>query len=226
MVKVKKITKLEPELTIDIEVENTHTYQFENGAVSHNTTSLVVGSSSGTHAWHNDYYLRRVRVGKDEPIYGYLKENHPEILEDEFFKPKSQAIIVVPQKAPDGAITRSETALDMLGRIETVYNKWIVPGHRKGANKNNVSATVTVKPTEWKDVGEWMWTNKENFTALSVLPFDDHSYIQAPFEDCTKEEYEKRLSTLTSIDLTNIMESDDTTTVKESVACGGGGCEI
>ena len=190
------------------------------------TSSLVLGSSSGIHAWHSEYYIRRVRVGKDEAIYHYLKEYYPEILEDEFFKPKTQSIISIPQKAPNGAITRKETALDLLERVSHVYSNWIIPGHRKGSNKNNISTTVTIKPHEWEQVGNWMWKNKDRFTALSVLPYDDHSYVQAPFEDISKEEYEKRMTTLRMINLEDIIEIEDTTSAKESVACGGGGCEL
>jgi ribonucleoside-triphosphate reductase len=95
------------------------------------TTSLVVGSSSGIHAWHNDYYIRTVRVGKNEPIYTYLAINHPELLEDDFFKPTLQAVISVPQKAPQGAITRHESALELLERVSDVWKRWVKTGHRK-----------------------------------------------------------------------------------------------
>lgn len=190
------------------------------------TSSLVLGSSSGIHAWHSEYYIRRVRVGKDEAIYHYLKEYYPEILEDEFFKPKTQSIISIPQKAPNGAITRKETALDLLERVSHVYSNWIIPGHRKGSNKNNISTTVTIKPHEWEQVGNWMWKNKDRFTALSVLPYDDHSYVQAPFEDISKEEYEKRMTTLRMINLEDIIEIEDTTTQKDNLACSSGGCEL
>ncbi len=116
------------------------------------TSSLVLGTSSGIHAWHNDFYVRRVRVGKNESIYQYLVDNHPEIVEDEFFKPKQQAVISVPQKAPKGAITRQESALDLLARTSKVWKEWVKAGHRKGENKNNVSVTVTIKPDEWVGV--------------------------------------------------------------------------
>jgi ribonucleoside-diphosphate reductase alpha chain len=69
------------------------------------TTSLTLGTSSGIHAWHNDYYIRRVRVGKNEAIYSYIKENHPELVEDEYFRPHDTAVIGIPQKAPEGSIT-------------------------------------------------------------------------------------------------------------------------
>jgi ribonucleoside-triphosphate reductase len=190
------------------------------------TSSLVLGTSSGIHAWHNDFYVRRVRVGKNESIYKYLIDNHPEIVEDEFFKPKQQAVISVPQKAPKGAITRHETALDLLNRTSKVWKEWVKPGHRKGENKNNVSVTVSIKPDEWVGVGEWMWDNRDNFTALSVLPWDGGSYIQAPFEDITEEQYKEMISHLHKIDLTKVVETEDTTDLAGEVACGGGGCEV
>lgn len=190
------------------------------------TSSLVLGSSSGIHAWHNEYYIRRIRVGKNESIYTYLSINHPELLEDEYFKPNQQAVISVPQKAPDGAVTRQESALDLLARVSKVWKEWVKPGHRKGENKNNVSVTVTIKPNEWEEVGEWMWANKENFTALSVLPHSEHSYIQAPFEDITPEHYEELVGHLHNIDLSQVVELDDATDLSGEVACGGGGCEV
>lgn len=190
------------------------------------TASLILGTSSGIHAWHNDHYIRRIRVGKDEAIYSYLSQNHPELVEDEYFKPKQQAVISVPQKAPEGATTRNEKAIDLLHRVEKVYAKWIVPGHRKGVNKNNVSTTVTVKPEEWAEVGDWMWNNREKFTALSVLPYIDHTYIQAPFEDCTKEEYEEKVKLLTNVNLNNVIETTDNTTLADNLACFSGNCEI
>jgi ribonucleoside-triphosphate reductase (thioredoxin) len=191
------------------------------------TSSLVLGTSSGIHAWHNDFYVRRIRVGKNEGIYDYLVANHPEIVEDEFFKPTQQAVISIPQRAPEGAVTRQESALDLLGRVSTVWREWVKAGHRKGENMNNVSTTITIKPTEWEEVGEWMWSNRDSFTALSVLPEDLGSYIQAPFEDITKEEYEDLVSHLHAIDLTQVLETEDRTDLQGEVACGGAvGCEV
>jgi ribonucleoside-diphosphate reductase alpha chain len=228
--KVKSIRKNpNPQLTVDIEVANTHTYQLKNRSVVHNTSSLVLGTSSGIHAWHNDFYVRRIRVGKNEGIYDYLINNHPEIVEDEFFKPTQQAVISIPQRAPEGAITRQESALDLLGRVSKVWREWVRTGHRKGENKNNVSVTVTIKPHEWAEVGEWMWDNRENFTALSVLPEDLGSYIQAPFEDITEDEYNEMVSHLHAIDLTQVLETEDRTDLQGEVACGGNGgigCEV
>jgi len=190
------------------------------------TSSLIVGSSSGIHAWHSKYYVRRIRVGKNEAIYDYLHINHPELIEDEYFKPQTQAVIMVPQKAPDDAITRDESALDLLKRVTDVYKRWIVPGHRKGDNHNNVSCTVTIKPDEWDAVGEWMWKHKDEYTALSVLPADEHSYIQPPFTDMTKTDYEKQIKHLHEVDLTKVLETEDGTSLQENLACAGGKCDI
>ena len=190
------------------------------------TTSLTLGTSSGIHAWHNDYYLRRIRVGKNESIYSYLTINHPELIEDEYFRPHDTAVISVPQKAPEGAITRHESALDLLERVKQVHIEWVKEGHRTGQNTNNVSATITIKPDEWEPVGEWMWENKHNYNGLSVLPYSDHSYKQAPFEDCTKEEYEALLPSLKEVNLDNVIEIDDNTDLSGELACSGGSCEI
>jgi ribonucleoside-triphosphate reductase len=224
--KVTKIEKKEKEFTLDIEVGGTHTYQLGNGMVSHNTSSLVLGTSSGIHSWHNDFYIRRIRVGKNESIYNYLINNHPELVDDEFFKPNIQAVIEVPQKAPEGAVTRQESALDLLKRVSKVWKEWVKPGHRKGANRNNVSTTVTIKPDEWQEVGEWMWENRDNFTALSVLPFDGGSYIQAPFEDITEEEYNERVKILHNINLDDVVEFSDDTNLQGEAACSSNGCEV
>jgi len=190
------------------------------------TTSLVLGTSSGIHAWHNDYYIRRMRLGKNEAIYSYLAINHPELLEDEYFNPTSQAVISVPQKAPEGAITRYESTLDLLERVKLISKDWVKPGHIKGNNTHNVSCTVSVRDDEWKIIGEWMWANKEYYNGLSVLPYHGGTYKQTPFEDCTKEVYEQMMTTLKNVDLSKVVEVQDNTNFGDSAACGGGNCEI
>jgi ribonucleoside-diphosphate reductase alpha chain len=147
------------------------------------TTSLLLGTSSGMHAWHNDYYLRRVRVNKNEAIYSYLKVMYPELLEEDYFSPQTTAIITVPQRAPDDAILRTEPAVNALERLKSLSIDWVRPGHTKGKNRNNVSCTISVKDNEWDEVGSWMWENREFYTAVAVLPADLGTYIQAPFED-------------------------------------------
>ncbi len=190
------------------------------------TTSLTLGTSSGIHAWHNDYYIRRLRVGKNEAIYTHLSVHHPELVEDDYFRPHDTAVISIPQKAPDGSILRTESALDLLKRVKKVTKEWIRPGHRTGQNTHNVSATISIKNDEWEEVGEWMWKNNVSYNGLSVLPDDGGSYVQAPFENCTKEQYEEMVKSLTSLDLTKIVEFDDNTDLKGEAACAGGQCEI
>ncbi len=190
------------------------------------TTSLTLGTSSGIHAWHNDYYLRRIRVGKSEAIYSYLKLNVPELLEDDAFRPHDTAVVTIPQKAPAGAITRHENAISLLARVKAISDTWIKGGHQSGHNTHNVSATISIKPDEWKGVGEWMWLNRKCYNGLSVLPYSDHTYVQAPFEDCTKEEYESLLPYLKSIDLDLVIEEQDETNLAGELACSGGACEL
>ena len=190
------------------------------------TTSLTLGTSSGIHAWHNDYYIRRVRVGKNESIYTYLSIYHPELIEDEVFRPHDTAVISVPQKAPEGSILRHESPFELLERIKKVAQEWIKPGHRTGQNTHNVSATVSLKEDEWDKAGEWMWENREFYNGLSVLPYNGGTYQQAPFEDCTEETYNEMMKSLTNIDLTKVVETQDNTDLSGELACSGGNCEV
>jgi len=190
------------------------------------TSSLVLGTSSGIHAWHNNHYIRRVRVGKNESIYTYLSIHHPELLENDFFCPHDTAIIQVPQRSPEGSILRYETALDLLERVKTFYTDWIKPGHRTGQNTHNISATVSIREGEWDEVGEWMWENRKFYNGLAVLPYDGGSYVQAPFEDCTPEVYDEMMAHLTKVDLSQVIELEDVTDLKGELACSGGACAI
>ena len=190
------------------------------------TSSLVLGTSSGIHAWHNDHYIRRIRVGKNEAIYSYLAIYHPELLEDEYFRPHDTAVISVPQKAPAGSIFRNESAIELLERVKSFYSNWVKTGHRTGQNTHNISATVSIKPDEWETVGEWMWDNKSFYNGLSVLPYNGGTYIQAPFEDCSEEKYEEMLKSLTGINLSKVIELVDNTDLSGELACAGGACEI
>jgi ribonucleoside-diphosphate reductase alpha chain len=190
------------------------------------TSSCVLGTSSGIHAWHNDYYIRRQRVGKNEALYQHLAIHHPELVEDEYFNPDSQAVIEIPQKAPEGSILRSESPIDLLNRVGRFNTEWVHSGHREGQNTHNVSCTISLKEDEWPLCGEWMWKNRNNFNGISVLPYDGGTYVQAPFEDITKERYDMLESSLNAIDLTNVVEMQDETDLAGEAACAGGSCEI
>jgi ribonucleoside-diphosphate reductase alpha chain len=190
------------------------------------TTSLALGTSSGIHAWHNDYYIRRVRVGKNESMYKYLIKFHPDLVEDDYFRAHDTAVISIPQKAPEGSILRDESPFDLLERIKKVATEWVQPGHRKGSNTHNVSATVSLKQEEWRYAGEWMWENRDHYNGLSVLPYDGGTYTQAPFEDISKVKYDYMMKSLTEVNLSNIYEGEDETDLSGELACAGGSCEI
>ena len=190
------------------------------------TTSLVLGTSSGIHAWHDDYYIRRIRVGKNEAIYSYLLNNHPELVEDEYFNPEEQAVISIPQKSPDDSITRHESVFDLMERVKNFSIRWVRTGHVDGLNTHNVSATLSVKEDEWDDVGEWLWMNRHYYNGLSVLPYDGGSYKQAPFETIDKKTYDEMMVNLKKIDLTKVIEEQDDTNLTGELACAGGACEI
>ena len=199
------------------------------------TTSLVLGTASGIHAWHNDYYLRTMRFNKNEDVAVYLMDKHPELCEDDVLRPTDTVCVRIPVKAPEGSIFRTETAIDTLERVKKFSNEWIKPGHIDGANTHNVSATVSIDKDkkyyhntqdEWQVVGTWMWNNRDVYNGLSVLPYFGGTYKQAPFEDITKEQYEERVSHLKNVDLTKVVELDDTVDFGQVAACAGGACEI
>jgi len=216
------------------------------------TTSCVLGTASGIHAWHNPYYLRTIRFGKSEDIAAYMMVNHPELCEDDVLRPTDTLCVRIPIKAPEGSIFRTETAIDTLERVKKFATEWVLPGHISGDNTHNVSATISIDSnrkyivgpniygsmeytpvidegdghTEWQAVGTWMWENRESYNGLSVLPYFGGSYQQAPFEDITEEEYNKRIATLHSLDLTKVMEIDDNVEFGQVAACAGGACSI
>ena len=188
------------------------------------TGSLVLGTSSGIHAWHNTFYKRRIRVGKNEAIYEYLKNELPELVEDEVFG--TGAVITVPVKAPDQAIIRNENVISFLERIKYFTEVWVKPGHNDGMNTHNVSATVSIKPEEWDKVSDWLWDNQDSFNGLSFLPYDSGTYVQAPFEDITAEEFDRFSQYVKSIDLEQVLEIQDNTNLQGELACAGASCEV
>ena len=190
------------------------------------TTSLVLGCSSGIHAWFSDYYLRRMQFNKQESIYQYISKKLPKLVEDWHLNSRD-AFLMIPVKAPEGAATEdTETAMQFLERVEFFHKNWVQPGHLGGDNSHNVSATIKVKEDEWIQVSEWIWKNKNNFNGLSVLPHDGHTYKQAPFEAISKEKYEELSAYLSQIDLSEIKELKDETKRAEELACVGGVCLI
>lgn len=189
------------------------------------TTSCVLGTSSGIHAWHNDYYIRRMELQKDEPITVYLEREIPNLIEDSI-RNSQHKLLCLPIAAPEGAITRHEEAIDLLERIKSVYKSWVMSGHVSGDNLNNISATISVKDNEWEKVVEWMWNNRNYYNGLSVLPYDGGQYTQAPFEDSTKEKVEELSVYAKKINLNKVLEEEDNTDLSGEIACAGGSCEL
>ena len=155
-----------------------------------------------------------------------MTTNHPELIEDDYFRPHDTAIISIPQKAPEGSILRNESAFALLERVKKVAMEWVKKGHRSGSNTHNVSATISLREHEWDATGEWMWENRKHYNGLAVLPHDGGTYTQAPFEDITEEKFKELEKHLVNIDLSNVIELEDNTDLKGELACAGGACEI
>jgi len=190
------------------------------------TASCVLGSSSGIHARHSGYYLRRVRMNKDDELARYLMRVVPELVEDDVFSP-SGVVVTIPQESPEGAITRhQESAEALFDRVKHYYNNWVVPGHREGDNTHNISCTINYKPEEVPLLFHKLWDDRYQYAAVSLLPFSDAIYQQAPFEDCTKEQFDKLNKLVKEIDLTKVLEMEDNTNRAEQLACSGGVCEL
>jgi ribonucleoside-diphosphate reductase alpha chain len=189
------------------------------------TASLLLGCSSGIHAWHSSHYIRRIRLGKNEPIYEYFLHKIPELVEEDLFNPQG-AILSLPVSAPKGSIFRDEPTIQLLRRIKKFNEEWILQGHRYGENSHNVSATVSVKPGEWAQVGEWMWHNKDYYNGLSVLPEDGGTYKQAPFEATSEEKIKEMEELLKDLDIGELIEHEDLVNFELEPACVGGLCEL
>lgn len=190
------------------------------------TTSLVLGTSSGIHAWHSQYYIRRMRAGKDEALAQYMMKAAPDLVEQDVFVP-NQVILSFPQKAPNGATVRTESILSLLNRVYQVSTKWVANGHYDGTNQHNVSCTISVKPDEWKFITDWMWDNKDHYNGISVLPYNGGTYVQAPFEDITEKKYYEMLPLLNGINISEVFEDESVIIdLKAELACSGGSCEI
>ena len=182
------------------------------------TVSQLVDSASGIHARHNTHYIRTIRMDKKDPIYSFLKEKGVQV-EDEQYRPDSTAVFSFPMKAPKGAITRNDmTAMEQL---ET----WLI--YQRHWCEHKPSVTISVKDEEWMEVGAWVYKYFDEISGISFLPHSDHSYVQAPYQDCSKLEYEKLKSiTPQAIDFTTFIEEDDNTISAQTLACTGSSCEI
>lgn len=219
--KITKIEKAESELTVDIEVSGTHTYQLSNGCVSHNTVSQLCNTASGIHARHNRNYIRTVRVDKKDPLYEFMKASGF-VVEDDKQRPHSTAVVSFPMTAPDNAITRdSVTALEALELWLVYQREWC---------EHKPSVTISVLDGEWMEVGAWVYKNFDEVSGISFLPMSEHTYEQAPYQDMTPADFAawNKAHPVPAVDWRDLskFEETDNTVAMQTLACVSGVCEI
>ena len=189
-------------------------------------SSAVLGSSSGLHDRHSKYYIRRVRMNEDDAIAKFLMEQMPELMEKEKFS-KNGMVVSIPIESPSTSRFRDQTtAKELFMRALNFNVNWVSEGHRKGANKHNVSVTISVKDDEWTELGELMWSHRESYGGISLLPYDGGTYVQAPFEEIDEAKFKEMSKLVKEVDLRQVIEMDDYTERSELIACSGGACEL
>ena len=184
------------------------------------TVSQLVDSASGIHARHNPYYIRTVRADNKDPLCKLMQEmgfpNEPDVT-----KPDHTTVFSFPMKSPNGAVCRTDmTALEQLNLWKTYADSWC---------EHKPSVTITVKEQEWVDVASWVYENFDSISGISFLPFSEHVYRQAPYQDCTEQEYKEALKTMPkNVDWAELSkyESQDYTVASQELACAAGGCEV
>ncbi len=184
------------------------------------TVSQLVDSASGIHPRHNDYYLRRVRADAKDPI-AQLMEDQGIPCEPDVMKPNSVKVFTFPMKAPESAVLRNDrTAIEQL-------ELWLT--YQRHYCEHKPSVTVSVREHEWMEVGAWVYKHFDEVSGVSFLPHSDHSYQQAPYEDCTKAEYtalSKKMPKSVDWDLISKYELTDMTVGNKTLACTGSICEL
>ena len=183
------------------------------------TVSQLVDSSSGIHARHSPYYVRTVRGDNKDPLTLFLKEQGVPS-EADVMKPDTQTVFSFPMKSPDNAVTRHDmTAIEQL-------EMWLV--YQRHWCERKPSVTVTVRDDEWMEVGAFVFKHFDEMSGVSFLPHSEHTYQQAPYQDCTKDVYDKLSSEFGHIDWVKLQdyEKEDTTNSSQTFACSGDSCEI
>jgi len=197
------------------------------------STSAWWGTTSGIHAAHSHWYLRRVRVDRKDAFGQYLIAAYGEgeaesgsFVESDAFAPEN-IIVTVPVCMEDAIYREHESAIELMERSKHVFDHWIKPGHRNGPNHHNVSLTVSYLPYERKEIIEWMVNNTDSWAGISLLPYDGGSYIQAPFEEISEFEFHQWVKKVPAVvDFGNIDFTDSVDERMGELACAGGACEI
>jgi ribonucleoside-diphosphate reductase alpha chain len=182
------------------------------------TVSQLVDSASGIHTRHSKYYVRRVRGDKKDPLSTFMTEQGIPS-EDCVLRPESTTVFSFPKKSPDGALLREDiTAIEHL-------DLWLM--YQKHWCEHKPSVTISVEEHEWVEVGSWIWKNFDDVSGVSFLPYDGGTYKQAPYEECTEEEYKELLHKMPkSIEWNSLIEIDDNVEGAQTLACTAGACEI
>jgi len=184
------------------------------------TVSQLVDSASGIHARHSEYYIRTVRGDKKDPLTQFMQSVGVPV-EDDIMQPDSTVVFSFPVKSPSKAVTRNDT-----GAIEQL-NLWLK--YQKNWCEHKPSVTITVKEDEWLDVGAWVYENFDDVAGISFLPHSDHTYKQAPYQECSKKEYldlKKRMPTNINWQDLSELEKEDSTRGGQELACSADSCEI
>ena len=183
------------------------------------TVSQLVDSSSGIHSRHSDFYIRTVRADKKDPLAQMMVDAGVPV-EDDVTKPDHNYVFSFPVASPEGSITRNDmTAIQQLDIWKAYAEHWC---------EHKPSVTITVKEEEWMEVGAWVWSNFDMCSGVSFLPHTDHVYQQAPYQDCTKEEYLSLKDRMPELDWEKMSdyESSDNVNIVPELACSSGACEI
>jgi ribonucleoside-diphosphate reductase alpha chain len=185
------------------------------------TVSQLTDAASGIHARHNPYYIRTVRADKKDPLAQLMIDAGIPV-EDCVMRPNNVYVFSFPMKAPETAVFRTDmSAIEQLELWVTYQDHWC---------EHKPSVTISVKEHEWLDVGAWVYKHFDKMSGVSFLPFSDHVYAQAPYQDCTKEEYEAFAAKMPKNIDWNLLASyegkTDKTTGSQELACVAGGCEV
>lgn len=222
----KKIVKIEDgkkQFTVDIEVDNTHSYQLANGCISHNTVSQVVGTPSGIHPDYAPFYIRRIRVSRADPICTLL------VAEGVPFQPEvgttlenaNTFVFEFPLKSSSLRLRENCSAIEQLKYYKLFKKYWC-------DERGNPSCTIYVKEHEWLEVLNWVYTNWDHIGGVSFLPYDNGVYQLAPYEEISEEKFNELCEKFPKIDFNKLSfyELEDRTEGAANLACSAGSCEL
>lgn len=237
--KVKsKPIMIKPEVSVDIETQDTHTYQLENGCVVHNTSSILLNTASGIHPRFARKYFRRIQANVNDPVYQHFKENNPNCCEASVWSANgTDDVITFCVESPKGAVVKDDiSALEFLNMVKSTQENWVIPGTARPDSSpgfvHNVSNTCTVTPSDnWDEVANFIYDNRKFFTGIALLGDDGTTtYRQAPHEQIRSHDDESAwasfMESYEKVDYTALNEDSDVTDHKSIAACSSGTCDI